>query len=107
MAGATIPEGAGGGSRRFAEQFVFRPAFGTRRPPAELGREPMLTLIGPRNMDCDLPDMRRRIDATAPPLPRRLPWTLAAAVIGLLSFALWRDAFLLAESMIHELAGLY
>ncbi len=67
----------------------------------------MPTVIWPRNMDPDVPDMRRRIGASAPVFPRRLPWTLAGAVIGGLSFALWREAVVLAEWLLHGIAGIY
>jgi hypothetical protein len=107
MSGAMMSGGAGFGSKRFAEEFVFRPAFGTRLPATQIGREPMLAVAAARSMDRDVADMRRRIGESAPLLPHRLPLAVAAAVIGGASFVLWRDAFMLAESLAHEAASLY
>ncbi len=108
MSGAMTSGGAGVGVRRFGDEFVFRPAFGTRRPATDMGRaDPALTILGPRSMDHDVPGMRRRIGASAPMMPRRLPWTIAAVVMGVLSVALWRDAFVLADALLHKAAGLY
>ncbi len=67
----------------------------------------MLTVAGGRGMDTGVADMRRRIGASAPLLPRHLPWAAGAVAIGALSLALWLDTFEVASLLASSVSRLF
>jgi hypothetical protein len=97
MSGATISGAGAPDAGKYVDAVAPRAPFGTRR------NEAGLTILSSRSMDCGVADMRRRIDATAPP-PRRLPFAVAAVVIAGLSVAIWLNTFEVASTLVRYLS---